>query len=118
MESTKMNFEESQILDDFDRDAIVASFLVESSEGLTMMEQALVLIEDDSSDEALLNDIFRVAHTIKGNASSLGFADLAGFAHVVEDLLDVLRNHQAQVTKEIISLLLKAVDTLRTLVPS
>src|SRR5882724_3650124 len=73
METTKMNFEESQILDDFDRDAIVASFLVESSEGLTMMEQALVLIEDDSSDEALLNDIFRVAHTIKGNASSLGF---------------------------------------------
>jgi two-component system, chemotaxis family, sensor kinase CheA len=103
-------------LADFDRDAVLASFVVESEEGLDLMEQALVQMESNPSDPELLHSIFRVAHTIKGNATSLGLSDLAGFAHVVEDLLDVLREQQALPTADLISLLLKAVDELRGMV--
>jgi len=105
-------------LADFDREAVLASFLAESEEGLDLMEQALVQMESSPSDPELLHQIFRVAHTLKGNATSLELKELAGFAHVVEDLLDVFREQQAQPTADLISLLLKAVDELRALVSS
>jgi len=101
---------------DFDRDAFVSSFVAESQEGLDLMEQSLLAMESSSAGPELLNDIFRVAHTIKGNATSLEFDDLAGFAHASEDLLDVLREQNADVSVGVISLLLKAVDVLRALV--
>ena len=103
-------------LADFDREAVLASFLVESEEGLDLMEQALVQMESSPSDPELLHSIFRVAHTIKGNATSLELSELAGFAHVVEDLLDVFREQQALPSADLISLLLKAVDELRAMV--
>jgi two-component system chemotaxis sensor kinase CheA len=103
-------------LADFDREAVLASFLVESEEGLDVMEQALVQMESSPSDPELLPTIFRVAHSIKGNATSLQLTDLAGFAHVVEDLLDVFREQQALPSADLISLLLKAVDELRAMV--
>ncbi len=103
-------------LADFDRDAVLASFVVESEEGLDLMDQVLVQMESSPSDPELLHSIFRVAHTIKGNATSLGLNDLAGFAHVVEDLLDVFREQQVLPTADLISLLLKAVDELRSMV--
>jgi two-component system chemotaxis sensor kinase CheA len=103
-------------LADFDREAVLASFLVESEDGLDVMEQALVQMESSPSDPELLHTIFRVAHSIKGNATSLQLTDLAGFAHVVEDLLDVFREQQALPSADLISLLLKAVDELRAMV--
>ena len=103
-------------LADFDREAVLASFLVESEEGLDLMEQALVQMESSPSDPELVHSIFRVAHTIKGNATSLELSELAGFAHVVEDLLDVFREQQALPSADLISLLLKAVDELRAMV--
>jgi two-component system chemotaxis sensor kinase CheA len=103
-------------LADFDREAVLASFLVESEEGLDIMEQALVQMESTPSDPELLPNIFRVAHSLKGNATSLGLNELAGFAHVVEDLLDVFREQQAAPSADLISLLLKAVDELRAMV--
>ena len=103
---------------DFDREKVVAAFLVESEEGLQLMEQALVALEGDIDNSELLNDIFRVVHTIKGNASALDFPELTGFAHVAEDLLELARTKQAAISKELVSLLLSAVDALRALVPA
>jgi two-component system, chemotaxis family, sensor kinase CheA len=105
-------------LADFDREAVLASFLAESEEGLDLMEQALVQMESSPSDLELLHNIFRVAHTLKGNATSLALSELAGFAHVVEDLLDVFREQQTLPSADLISLLLKAVDELRVMVSS
>jgi len=103
-------------LADFDREAVLVSFLAESQEGLDSMEQALVQMESNPSDPELLANIFRVAHTLKGNATSLALTELAGFAHVVEDLLDVFREQQTMPGADLISLLLKAVDELRAMV--
>jgi two-component system, chemotaxis family, sensor kinase CheA len=101
---------------DFDRDAVLTSFVAENHEGLDLMEQSLLAMESSSAGAELLDDIFRVAHTLKGNATSLEFDDLKGFAHAAEDLLDVLREQNTEVTSDVISLLLKAVDELRALV--
>jgi len=102
-------------LADFDRDAVFAAFLAESEEGLDKMEQVLLQMESSPSDPELINTIFRVAHSIKGNARSLELNELAGFAHVVEDLLDIIREQQTLLTGEVISLLLRGVDEMRAM---
>jgi two-component system chemotaxis sensor kinase CheA len=103
---------------DFDREKVVAAFLAESEEGLERTEQHLIAAETDPGNLELLDEMFRVAHTIKGNASALDFPELAGFAHVMEDLLEVLRKQELAISREVISLLLQGVDALRSLVPA
>ncbi|HKF24082.1 MAG TPA: chemotaxis protein CheA [Candidatus Angelobacter sp.] len=103
---------------DFDREAVLASFLEEAKEGLDVMEQSLLELESGTSSTEPLHDIFRSAHTIKGNASALELTALAEFSHVVEDLLDVLREHETNLSKEAISLLLEVVDELRVMIPA
>ena len=103
---------------DFDREKIIAAFVAESEEGLERTEQYLIAAETDPGNTELLDEMFRVAHTIKGNASALEFPELAGFAHVMEDLLEALRKHEITISRELISLLLNGVDALRALVPA
>ena len=62
---------------DFDREAVVASFLVETDEGLGLMEQSLLEMESNPGNPELLPNVFRVAHTLKGNATALGFTELS-----------------------------------------
>ena len=102
----------------FDRTKVVAAFLAESEEGLDQTEQHLIAAETDPGNLELLDEMFRVAHTIKGNASALDFPELAGFAHVMEDLLEAVRKHELAISRELISLLLQAVDALRVLIPA
>jgi len=102
----------------FDRTKVVAAFLAESEEGLDRTEQHLIAAETDPGNLELLDEMFRVAHTIKGNASALEFPELAGFAHVMEDLLEAVRKHELAISRELISLLLQAVDALRVLIPA
>ena len=100
---------------DLNRERIVAAFLAESEEGLQLMEQCILAAESDPNDGSPLDDIFRVAHTIKGNASLLDFTELTGFAHVVEDLLDRLRSKQLPFSGDVVSLTLASVDAFRAL---
>jgi len=103
---------------DFDREKIVASFLAESQEGLDRSEQYLIAAETEAVNAEMLDEIFRATHTVKGNASALDFPELAGFAHVMEDLLDAVRSGQVATSRELIALLLQGVDALRALVPA
>jgi two-component system chemotaxis sensor kinase CheA len=103
---------------DIDRDALFQTFLSESEEGLAMMEEALVGLESRPDDGERLAAVFRVAHTLKGNASSLGFQSLVRLSHTLEDLLDRLRDRVIPVTPALVTLLLEAVDALRGLVPA
>jgi len=103
---------------DIDRDAIVQTFLGESEEGLTTMEESLIALEARGDDPELLATVFRMAHTLKGNAASLGFDGLVRFAHTLEDLLERLRTRTVPVTPKVIGLLLHAVDALREIVPA
>ena len=103
---------------DFDRDAVLSAFLAESEEGLAAMEHALLALESGVAGSDVLHDIFRDAHTIKGNAAALELGPLVTFAHEVEDLLESLRNQELAFTQDVVSLLLAAVDEFRVLVPA
>lgn len=98
------------------RDLILKNFLVESTEGLALMEQSILQLESRPGDNELVQAIFRVVHTMKGNASLLEIENLLAFTHNAEDLLDTVRNGKLLVTPEIITLLLDLVDMLRQMV--
>ncbi|HVQ30210.1 MAG TPA: Hpt domain-containing protein, partial [Vicinamibacteria bacterium] len=103
--------------EDLDLEEIIATFVAETEEGLSTMEQALIGLEARPADAELLGSIFRVAHTLKGNAAILGLAVPAEFAHALEDLLDRVRAKTVPVTAVLVTLLLEAVDVLRVMVP-
>jgi len=98
---------------DVDRDALVRLFFEESQEGLAAMEEALVALEASAGQGDTLKMLFRVAHTLKGNAASLGFAEIAELTHELEDVLDRLRAGSLAVSRQVIDLLLASVDALR-----
>jgi len=99
-----------------DRESILTSFLVESEEGLQDMEQALLELEIHPKDEELIDTVFRVVHTIKGNAGIVDKPHIITFAHGVEDLLDGIRKRGIGVTPDIINLLLASLDVLREMI--
>jgi two-component system chemotaxis sensor kinase CheA len=92
-------------------------FVAESEEGLQAMEQALLALETQPGDPELLSTIFRVAHTLKGNAGALGLGELATVTHAVEDVLEQMRGGALRAGRDEIGALLEALDALRALVP-
>src|SRR5260370_1010141 len=85
----------------------------EAAEHLSAMEEGLVALEANRGEAELLHGIFRMAHSLKGDASMVGFPRIAEVAHALEDLLERLRDQELAVTAERISLLLEAVDRFR-----
>lgn len=88
-------------------------FFEESFEGLDAMESGLLNLDVGAADVDAINTIFRAAHSIKGGAGTFGFMDVSKFTHVMETMLDEMRNGQREVTTESTNLLLDAVDVLR-----
>lgn len=88
------------------------TFFEECAEHLTEMEQILVSLPDEGPDEELLNAIFRAAHSIKGGAGIFGFQDMTVVTHVLESLLDRMRNHEISFSTVMVDLFLEAGDVI------
>lgn len=99
-----------------DVDDLTKEFLAESQEGLDRMERCLTELESRPEDTgALVGEIFRAVHTIKGTTGFLGFDRLEKLAHAGEHLLGSLRDGKLAVTSELISGLLRLMDGLRAI---
>jgi len=94
-------------------DAAIETYRVESFELIDNMEQALIELEQDTTNPELINAIFRTAHTLKGSGGLFGFDRIVGFTHQLENLLDQVRNGLLGVDAGLISLLLECADHLR-----
>jgi len=95
------------------RDIILKSFLVEAGEGLSQMEGAILELESNPANSEIIQTIFRVVHSIKGNAGILDLSNLHAFSHSLENLLDRIRGRELSVNAEIVNILLQSVDVLR-----
>jgi two-component system chemotaxis sensor kinase CheA len=93
-------------------------FLTESAFLLETYEECMMSLENGANAAEDLSQIFRVAHSVKGGAAAVGLSDLSKFAHVMEDLLSVLRSTPELVNSEVISLLLKSGDELKKRITS
>jgi two-component system chemotaxis sensor kinase CheA len=96
-------------------DELTREFLIESQEGLDRMERCLTDLETRPQDAALLGEIFRSVHTIKGTTGFLGFKRLEKLAHRGENLLGLLRDGKAVASRGVITGLLHLLDGLRVI---
>ncbi|TKX79010.1 chemotaxis protein CheA [Halorubrum sp. SD626R] len=93
-----------------------AAFVAEAEDGVTDLNNALLALESDPEDAAAMDDVFRVAHTLKGNAAAMGYEDVSSFGHALEDLLDAIRQGDREVTPEVMDLLFEGVDAVEAMV--
>lgn len=96
-----------------DMSQFLETFYEESFEGLEIMETELLALDVGEADNETINTIFRAAHSIKGGSGTFGLNAVADFTHVMETLLDEMRDGKRQVTEEAVNLLLTTVDVLR-----
>lgn len=97
----------------FDMSQFLATFYEESFEGLDIMETELLALDVGEADLETINTIFRAAHSIKGGSGTFGLDDVANFTHVMETLLDEMRDGKRDVTQNAVNILLESVDVLR-----
>ncbi|KAB3535860.1 chemotaxis protein CheA [Alkaliphilus pronyensis] len=87
-------------------------FIEESKEHLQNMNQILLQMENDPEEISKLNEIFRIAHTLKGMASTMGFQNLARLTHEMESALHLVRSGELKMSTSIIDLLFLCFDEL------
>jgi two-component system chemotaxis sensor kinase CheA len=91
-------------------------FLEESREHLQSLNDCLLELEHNPEDAAVLNEIFRSAHTIKGMSATMGFTEIAELTHEMENVLDLLRKEQLKADEDIVDTIFKCVDTLEQMI--
>lgn len=87
-------------------------FIEESNEHLQHMNEVLLELENNTDDLNLLNEIFRIAHTIKGMSGTMGYTRTANLTHEMENVLQLVRNREIPVTETIINILFECFDAL------
>ncbi len=93
-------------------DEILQDFLIEAGEILDLLGEQLVELEQSPQDYELLNAIFRGFHTVKGGAGFLAIEPLVHICHQAEDIFNVLRQGDRQVTAELMDVILLVLDVV------
>ena len=96
-------------------DELLSVFCVEAREQLEAMEAGLMRLEQGDRDPETINAVFRAAHTIKGGAGVVELHAVEKFTHVLENVLDRLRNGEIEVGGDMISALLAGCDHIGAL---
>lgn len=99
-----------------DTSQYLSMFLEESMDNLQTLNESLLQLEQEPDNIDKLNEIFRVAHTIKGMAATMGFSEMAELTHKMEDVLSKFRDGELKVTQKVVTVLFQCLDTLERMV--
>ncbi|MDF1562896.1 MAG: chemotaxis protein CheA [Deltaproteobacteria bacterium] len=102
---------------DFDLDTLFRTFRADAEEHLAVMEEMVLQLEAGEGGREEIDTLFRMAHSLKGDALCVNLHDLSEFAHVLEDLLEGLRDDPGRDAGEIYPLVLQGIDALREMTP-
>ncbi|WP_027108646.1 chemotaxis protein CheA [Lacticigenium naphthae] len=91
-------------------------FFEETDENLEHLNEGVLQLEQTPDDDALLNSIFRNAHTLKGMAATMGYETMATLTHRMENVFDLFKRNEVQVSSDSISLVFDCLDTLTDIV--
>ncbi|HEO64778.1 MAG TPA: hypothetical protein ENI73_02810, partial [Spirochaetes bacterium] len=103
--------DEAQFLEELKQD-----FFNEAQTLIESLEANVLIVEKDPTNNEAINEIFRVAHTLKGGSSTLDLDRVASFTHEMENLLEEVRSGNIPLTPNLVDLLLKSIDIVKTLV--
>jgi two-component system, chemotaxis family, sensor kinase CheA len=87
-------------------------FLAECREHLQELNLAVVRIEEQPDDRATVDEIFRIAHSLKGMSATMGFDGMAALTHQMEDVFELLRQRSGGLARETVDVLLECLDAL------
>jgi two-component system, chemotaxis family, sensor kinase CheA len=87
-------------------------FLAESREHLQNLNLAVIRIEESPDDRDTIDEIFRIAHSLKGMSGTMGFAEMAALTHKMEDVFETLRGRSEALEHSVADVLLGCLDTL------
>ena len=96
-------------------DSFRKKFIEEAAELIDKLEVSLLELEKSPNDEALIQQVFRVMHTLKGNSAMFGFDLIDSFTHNLETIYDMIRNGQLEVSKDILNITFSSVDHLKAM---
>ncbi len=98
---------------DPNNEELLRDFFEEAQLQIDLMEQNILVLENDPSDQDSVDELFRAAHTLKGGAATVRMDELAGFTHLVEDILDEVRRGSFRLTPTSIDIILTAIDVIK-----
>ena len=98
---------------DMDMSQYLGAFLDETDDNVQRLDDFLLALEKNMVDMDVINEIFRAAHTLKGMAGTMGFTNMMGLTHAMEDRLDAARKGTRPLTENDMNLLFKGLDTLQ-----
>ena len=96
-------------------DIEIGVFMDELEEKIQIINDNLLILEREPDNAAVLQEIFRAAHTIKGSSGVMGYEKMASLTHEIENLFDKIRQGEVSVNSEMINVLFDALDTLKLL---
>src|SRR5690625_1164745 len=91
-------------------------FIDESKENIQSLNEHLLELEKEPTNLEIINEIFRSAHTLKGMSATMGFQDLADLTHIMENVLDSVRNQEMDLDSDTIDVIFNAVDALEAMI--
>lgn len=100
----------------FELDQYLDMFLDEAKDNLENLNQKLLDLENDPENKEIVNEIFRIAHTLKGMSSTMGFEKMANLTHKMENILDDVRGDKLNINTRIVDLLFEGLDFLEEFV--
>lgn len=90
-------------------------FVEEASELIDKLEEGLLKLEKDTKNATLIQQVFRIMHTLKGNSGMFGFDLIDKFTHNLETIYDLVRNNELELTPDILNTTLSCIDHLKAM---
>jgi len=100
---------------DANNEELLKDYFSESELMVDNLESNILAIENDPNNHDAIDEIFRAAHTLKGNSATVEFTEISHFAHIMEDLLDEVRSDRVKVTEPVVDTLLTALDVIKAM---
>ena len=97
-------------------DETLEIFFAETEDLIKTSEESLLRLESAPESGADLEELFRAIHTLKSGSAMVGFDHISEYSHLIENLLDRLRDGKLPITKPLISFLLEGIDFIRDMV--
>ncbi len=98
-----------------DNDNFKKKFIEEATDLIEGLEKALLVLEHNPEDAGLIQQVFRVMHTLKGNSSMFGFDLIDKYTHNLETVYDLIRNKKLALSEDVLDVTLASVDHLKLL---
>lgn len=97
-------------------DDLISEFITEATESISLLDSEMVKLEQNPENAAILGNISRIMHTIKGTCGFLGLPRLESVAHASKNVLEKILNKQLQASSAAVTLILESLDNIKILI--